>query len=212
MGIAKSGILGPFSKKVGPAIGRIRGNQNVITALYQTRSSTATAQQTVLQKKFGLLNSFLGYIDELVNIGFGQFAKRKSPVNAAYVFNWKHAFVNEGDSLQINYPKIVYSRGHVVTPESVQAANDSEGIAFRWLPQPQSAYCQFSDLASFLVYNHSKQHRILLINKVNRYALEFTVEIPSAYAGDTVHCYMNFTSANGRHTGDSIYVGQVEVT
>lgn len=211
MGILKSGILGPFRKKVGTGIGRLRRGQNVLTALHRKSNKPATKKQLDAQLKFGLLNSFLSNIDKLVNIGFMPYAKVNSPVNTAYSYNWKHAFVNEGDTYRINYPQMVYSRGHVVTPEGVQAGHSTEGIVFSWLPQPQSAYCQFSDLASFLIYNPSKDDSMILINKVNRYALGYSMQIPVSYAGDTVHCYMNFVSANGKHNGDSVYIGEVEV-
>lgn len=211
MGILKSGILGPFRKKVGPGIGRRSRGMNIITALHHKSNKPATEKQLEAQLKFGLLNSFLSDIDKLVNIGFKPYAKGKSPVNAAYSYNWEHAFVKEGDTFGINYPQMVYSRGHAVKPEGVAVVQTPEGLAFSWLPQSQSAYCQFSDLASFLIYNPVKAERMIAINKVDRYALGYTMQIPVSYAGDTVHCYMNFVSANGKHNGDSVYIGEVEV-
>lgn len=212
MGILKSGLLGPFRKKVGPAIGRLRRNQNVITAIHRMSNRPATEKQMEAQLKFGLLNKFLSKIDGLVNIGFRPYAKFDSPVNVAYSYNWKHAFVKEGNEYQINFPKMVYSRGNVVTPEGAHVSHSSNGIIFTWLPQSQSAFCQFSDLASFLIYNSSKNERIIMINIVNRYALGFTMQIPPRYSGDTLHCYMNFNAANAKQTGDSLYIAEVTIT
>lgn len=210
MGILKSGLLGPFRKKIGPGIGRRSRGQHIVSALYHKSNKPATAKQLEAQLKFGLLNTFLSRIDKLVNIGFLPYAKGKSPVNAAYSYNWEHAFVKEGDTYQINYPQMIYSRGHTVTPEGVQVCQTPEGIAFSWLPQSQSAYCQFSDRASFLIYHPVMGKRLILIDQVNRYSLKYTIQIPPDYAG-MVHCYMNFTSADGKLTGNNVYVGAVLV-
>lgn len=208
MGILNSGLLGPFRKKIGPGIGRRSRGQHIVSALYHKSNNPPTEKQLEAQLKFGLLNSFLSNIDKLVNIGFKPYAKGKSPVNAAYSYNWEHAFVKEGDTYAINYPQMIYSRGHTVSPEGVAVRQTPEGITFSWLPQSQSAYCQFSDLASFLIYHPLTAQRLILIDQVNRYALEYTMQIPPDYTG-RVHCYMNFSSADGKLTGNNVYIGAV---
>ncbi|WEK21421.1 MAG: DUF6266 family protein [Candidatus Pedobacter colombiensis] len=207
MGILKSGILGGFRKKLGPAIGRRHMGQNLISALPHKSTKPATSKQLETQVKLGLLNGFLSTIDKLVNIGFNQYVKHNTEVNAAFSYNYKHAFVKDGEAWLINYPKIIYSRGHIVAPEMPQLVMEGEKITFRWLPQNQSAYCQFTDLASFLVYCPSEGSAIILLNAVNRYAKSYTIEIPAHYFNQTLHCYMNFNSGNGKIVGDSVYVG-----
>lgn len=211
MGILKSGILGPFRNKVGPAIGRRHRGQNVLSALPHTSNKPFNADQLESQSKFGLLSSFLSDIDLLINTGFKAFTKRNSPVNEAFSYNYDHAFVKEGDGFVIDYPKIVYSRGHIVTPESPQIFLEPESITINWLPQNQSAYCQFTDMASFLVYNPAKKLSAIFLNRTNRYAQGYTMNMPKDFIGDTVHCYMNFNSGNGKKTGDSMYVAEVIV-
>jgi hypothetical protein len=211
MGIQKSGIIGPFRKKVGPAVGRRHMGQNLLTALPRKSNKPATTKQLEAQYLFGLLNSFLSTIDQLVNIGFKAFVKNNSPVNAAFAYNYDHAFVKEDGEYRINYPKLVYSRGHIVTPEGAQVSPDAGKITFSWLPQNQSAYCQYTDQASFLVYNPVKENVMILQGSVNRHAQSFVMEMPANYLGDTVHCYMSFASANGRLQGDSLYIGEIAV-
>lgn len=211
MGILKSGILGPFRKKVGPGIGRRHMGQNLILPLPHKSNKPATAKQLETQVKLGLLNSFLNTIDKLVNIGFKQYTKHNSPVNVAFKYNYNHAFVKQGDEYEINFPEIVYSRGHIIAPEGAQVVPEQGKIAFSWLPQNQSAYCQFTDAASFLVYNPEKKKATILLGRVTRYAQNYVMEIPVDYIGATVHCYMSFNSANGKLQGDSIYIGKVLV-
>lgn len=211
MGILKSGIFGPFRKKVGPGIGRRHMGQNLILPLPHKSNKPATAGQLETQLKLGLLNSFLNTIDKLVNIGFKRYTKYNSPVNAAFKYNYNHAFVKQGDEYEINFPEIVYSRGHIVAPEGAQVVSASGKISFSWLPQSQSAYCQFTDAASFLVYNPVMKKAMIFLGKVTRYAKNYVMEISPDYVGATVHCYMNFNSANGKLQGDSFYIGKVLV-
>lgn len=212
MGILKSGILGPFRNKTGSVVGRMHRGKNVITGLHNTSTKPATQKQLESQLKLGLLNSFLQGIDGLVNIGFKPYTKNNSAVNAAVKYNYGHAFIKVDGSFAIDYPKIVYSRGHIDTPESPQVDPAAGSITFSWLPQKQSAYCQFTDMASFFVYNPAKEMSVILLNITNRYAQGYILEIPEGFIGDTVHCYMNFSSADGKKNGNSIYVGETVVS
>lgn len=207
MGILKSGILGPVRNKTGSVVGRMHKGKNVITALYRTSNKPFTKEQIASQFKLGLLNSFLQDISDLVNIGFKAYTKGNTAVNAAVSYNYDHAFLEEGDSFVMNYPKIIYSRGVIATPESPEIFAESGKITFNWLPEKQSAYCQFTDKASFFVYNPVKDMSIILLNETNRYAQGHTLEIPVGFIGDTVHCYMNFNSADGKKKGNNMYVG-----
>ncbi|ACU04564.1 MULTISPECIES: DUF6266 family protein [Pedobacter] len=211
MGIQRSGILGPFRNKVGPAVGRHHMGQDLLLPLPHTSNKPPTPAQTEARLKFGLLNSFLKRIKLLVNVGFKAYVKHNSPVNEAYSYNADRAFVKDGDSFLINYPKMVYSRGHVVGPEGAQVSSADGKITFSWQAQKQSAYCQYTDLGSFLVYHPVKDMAVILQGKVNRYAQSFVIQLPVDFPGDKVHCYMSFASANGKLQGDSLYVGELVV-
>lgn len=211
MGIQQSGIIGPFRNKVGPAAGRRHMGQNLIIALPHPSNKPATASQLEAQVLLGLLNGFLSRIDKLVKPGFKAFTKHNSPVNAAFKYNYGHAFVKDGETWRINYPKMVYSRGHIVSPYGAQVVSAGGKITFSWPQQNQSAYCQYTDTASFLVYHPLKEMAIILQAVVNRNAQSFVMEMPVDFPGDTVHCYLSFASANGKMQGDSLYVGEVMV-
>ncbi len=221
MGILRLGIFGGFRKKTGPIVGRRVNGQDIITGHHHTSTKKPTKKQVEINDKFRLLTTFLNPIAPLVNMGFKYIVRGKRPLNAAYTYNYDHAFVQEDDHFLINYPKMVYSRGSVETPYGVQAVLESflqessgsevRNIRFSWSPQGQSAYCQYTDLATFLVYNPVKMEAVTVINAIDRYALSYAVELPPDFEGDMVHCYMNFASANGKVMGDSVYAGAIEV-
>ena len=209
MGILKSGILGPMQNKTGSAIGRMHRNINVITGPYRKTNKPATAAQLDVQAKLGMLSSFLNAIDDLIKPGFKQYAKGEDPVNVASSFNYQHAFIKDEAGLRLNYAKLVYSRGYILGPESSGLLALPNKIEFNWLPQRQSKYCQYTDMATVMVYNPVKERFIKLKGVAERYAQGCLFDIPPHFAGDTVHCYISFASKDGKLQGNSTYLGEL---
>lgn len=207
MGVIKSGIIGPIRKKVGPSVNRIHRKTNVVSAPYRLSNKPPTIKQLEEQTKFSLLNSFLSNIDQLVKPGFKKYATSKTEVNAAYKFNFPHAFILTEDHILLNLPEIMYSKGRITTPDEPELIAVEDQIQFTWEAQPQNPSCQFSDRASFLLYNPEKEQSLQFIDVVDRYDREYIVKIPIDFKGDTLHCYMSFASADGKLAGDSVYIG-----
>jgi hypothetical protein len=210
MGILNSGILGGFRNKTGTVIGRRYRGQDIMTGLYKISEKPEQDGEVIQQHRFSILNSFLSRISALVDIGFKQHAKKKSAVNAAYSFNAPHAYINDGEETVLNYPKLVYSRGQVDTPDYPQVSFSGEDtIVFSWLPQEQSMYSRANDKASFLIYIPENSQAIIVKNGALRADLSFGVELPPKATTGTFHCYMNFNNDSGKLVGDSVYVGML---
>ncbi|WEK18972.1 MAG: DUF6266 family protein [Candidatus Pedobacter colombiensis] len=209
MGILKSGINGPVRNKTGSSVARMHRNINVVTGAYRKSNKPPTALQLEAQAKFSLLSSFLGSIDDLVKTGFKQYSKGKDPINVASSYNFNHAFLVDGTDFTLNYPELVYSRGYIVPAESPGVLTLPAQIGFNWLPQRQSTYCRYTDLATFLIYNPAKKMAFRRALVTDRYAQGHLLDVPPNFAGDTVHCYMSFASKDGKLQGNSIYVGEL---
>jgi len=207
MGILDSGPLGPFRKKMGPGIGRRHMGQDLILPLYHKTTRKATPGQLSERDKFSMLNKFLVLMQTAINPGFKEYAKKQSAVNAAASYNYDHAFIEADGQTELNYPKLVFSRGQISAPNGLRAMPGINFINFSWQPQPQSLYCQNTDKASFLIYHPRKNTAIIRPNVVDRYELGFTLEVP--FSGEAVHCYIIFASADGKLVGDSKYAGMV---
>lgn len=208
MGILKGGILGPMVNKVGNASGRMHRDTNVISTLPRPSNEPPSAAQKEKREKLGLLSSFLSAIDHLIKTGFKHFSKGKDPINVALSYNYDHAFISDESGLRLNYPKIMYSRGYILEPESPGLMALSDQIEFNWLPQRQSKYCQFTDVATFMIYNPAKENFTKRIAITDRYAQGYLFDV-KGWTGDTVHCYMSFASKDGKLQGNSMYVGEV---
>lgn len=209
MGILKSGILGPMLNKTGTAVGRMHRNINVISAVPRKTNKPATTAQLEVQDKLGMLSHFLSHIDHLIKPGFKKYSKGKDPVNVACSYNYDHAFLSDETGLKLNYPKLMYSRGYVLEPESPGILALPNQIEFNWLPQRQTKYCQYTDMATVMIYNPDKGDFISMSKVTDRYAQGYVLNIPPTFAGDTVHCYMSFASNDEKLQGNSTYLGEL---
>lgn len=212
MGILDNGILGGFHNKVGPAIGKKFRGMDLIVGPYRESNKPEKPGEIRQQSRFGMLNYFLNYISEVVNVGFKQYARKRSAVNAAYSYNCAHAFIEEGAELKLNFPKLAFSRGSVAIPNCPSVALTApDELTFTWLLEAENQYTRMHDRASFVVWRAVENSPLVLINKVLRADLQFSMEIGKNWQGETLHCYMNFTNDSGKLAGNSFYVGAVEI-
>jgi len=115
--------------------------------------------------------------------------------------------------IALNFPKLVYSRGPVERPNcaSVEFVAPNK-IRFKWWPQQDNVNSRYNDQASLLIYSATSDKRIILVDKAQRSDLQYEIELPATYVGETFHCYMNFSDISGKRMGASEYVGTVETT
>ena len=213
MGILTSGIFGPFYNKTGNAIGRMKKNGlNTISALPRITPKAPSELQENNQGKLEQLSKFLSYISPVIDIGFKAYRKKGSSVNAAYSFNFDHAFIeHEHGMLSINYPEMVFSRGDIVGPFGPKVSRIDDSIRFDWPAQKQSQYCQHTDKASFVLIDDIKNKGTLcFMNYITRDELSFTAKLSPDCISHGYHCYVFFSSADGKKTGNSFYAGYID--
>ncbi len=85
-------------------------------------------------------------------------------------------------------------------------------ITFEWEPADNTTGdANATDQAILLIYNPAQESFVQLTSAGLRSALTAQVILPAAFAGDEVHTYMSFISANGKQVSDSVYCGQMTV-
>lgn len=210
MGIIKNGILGGVRNKVGAVVGRTHRGQDILTGIHRISQKARTEGQLEQQSRFGVLNAFLAQLKELIDPGFKRFAKKNSTLNAAFSFNYEHAFVEQEGSIKINYPKIVYSRGPVSVVNCPAISLSDEGIlTFSWLPEEQNEYTRASDKATFLIYGAAEQTAVYSIGAAVRADLSFSIDLSEEMQLEELHCYMSFSNESKKLVGNSLYIGVI---
>jgi hypothetical protein len=209
MGILRKGIFDGFENKTGPLIGRRVKGKSVISAVQHRTTKPRTQAQLDQQLKFELVVRFLCWFKGLIAVGFRDPAGKRNSFNTAIKYNFKNIITGASPDYQIDYPKLVYSRGSLFGPNNPTVGLGAYEVAINWQPDGQNQFNQHTDKASFLVYCPGKNAFVILISLVERSALGYSVAIPQDFAGHQVHVFMSFVSADGKVVSDSAYLGSI---
>ena len=118
MGKLLKGINGPFSGKVGTAVGYMWNDIAVIRARPRKRRKPFSDKELNQQARFTLMNEFLIPVKNLLNISFAHLAYRMSGFHKGFSYNVKAAILGIRPDLSIDYPRVLLSRGDLAKAET----------------------------------------------------------------------------------------------
>jgi hypothetical protein len=208
MGIQFKGPFGGFTGKTGPLIGIMSKGRSIITSLHTPSNKEPTQKQMDQRNKFGMVTRLLGYISDLIDIGFQEHKLTESPMNAAVSYNLKYAITGISPDFNINMPELSFSRGKLIAPKSITVATLAGAkVTFTWTANANALkLTDPADQLMILVYNPSKNEFATEMNVATRSALTYTMQLPSDFSKDEVHCYLAFAGTDGK-VSNSIYAG-----
>jgi len=211
MGKLKNGINGGFSGKVGTVVGVNLRGKDVIRSLPKPTNKVSPAQERQRQI-LSLVSRWLKPLRELIEIGYQLFSKDKSAMNAAISDTMKIA-VKEVDGVkQIDYPKAVFSRGELFLSWILEILTLINAVIhIKWDNAAPSAFNKATDKATLIVYNPVMEQFAFFEDVAERGEKEAIVQLPAEFAGDQVHCWMHFVSAEGNKVSTTHYLGEMAV-
>ena len=134
MGKLLKGVNGPFSGKVGTAVGYMWKDLAVIRSRPKRRRKPFSENELNQQARFTLMNLFLVPVKDLLNISFAHLAYRITGYNKGFSFNVKAAILGIRPNLSIDYPRVLLSRGDLTKPETVAVTPLSPtALQFTWM-------------------------------------------------------------------------------
>lgn len=219
MGIIKQGILGGLSGKVGTVVGSSWKGINYLRALPSKVSNPRTLAQQNTRMKIAMLVRFLKACTNLVRIGFKAFAINKSAFNVATSYNFHKAFVGTYPNLELDFSKVMISRGNLQGAAAGSAISETPGkVTISWGDNSGDTNANESDVAILLIYNPATETSVQQMNAGIRTTGSAEIEVPSAWQGNLVHSYIVFSDSShsaGRlasdFISDSVYAGEVVV-
>jgi len=213
MGTYKKGILGFIRGRVGNVVGAVWNGIHYLKSLPDVSPDRKpTAAQLNQQLIFALVVGFLRPLKVLLNIGYQTFTKGTTPVNAATGYHLKHAITGVSPNYVIDYPKVVFSVGNLEEPQMAGVTTGGTAkIDFDWAGLVNADEGAATDRATFLVYNPTLKKYVSVRDVAARSSMAFSLTVPAAWIGHDVHCYMAFTSLDGKKVSNSVYVGGMPV-
>jgi hypothetical protein len=212
MGTIKQGILGGFSGKVGSVIGSSWKGIACMRGRAQSVSNPQTEPQLAQRQKFSLVMAFLQTLSEFLKVGFKNYAKHMSGINAAMGYNLANAITGAYPNFAIDYPNALVSRGSLPAALNQAAASTVAGtVNFTWVNNSGETGASAVDKTLLVVYNPAKHQAVTLSQLADRADGTQTVTVPASFTGDLVHCYIGFITANGFELSSSRYAGAVTV-
>ena len=211
MGKLIQGINGPFTGKVGPAVGSSWRGISVIRSLPSPRTRPFTKGELAQQMKFKLLTAFLLRVMPLMNVTFKNLAVRMTGFNKGYSYNIKNVFTGEYPDLSIDYSLVMLSRGDLPNADSPSAISSASGsLDFSWIDNTGKGKALKTDRAFVAIYCKEKSNWQYKLDVADRSAGRYSMDVKE-FSGKTVHGYIGFLSPDGTEVSDSIYTGIVEI-
>jgi hypothetical protein len=211
MGKLIQGINGPFTGKVGPAVGSSWMGINVIRSLPSRRTRPFTPGELAQQMKFKLLTAFLLRVMPLMNITFKNLAVRMTGFNKGYSYNIKNVFTGEYPNLSIDYSLVLLSRGDLPNAGSPSAISSLPNrLEFSWTDNTRQGKALQTDKAFVAAFCEEKNDWKYELNVADRSTGRYSLDL-KVFSGKSVHGYIGFLSSDGTEVSDSIYTGIIQI-
>lgn len=182
-----------------------------IKGLPKKSNKPATQSQLEQQARFALGIKVLQPITSLLNEGFkGQKTGRATGYNMALQHLLNHAIKGVYPNYEVDYSKMLVSKGNLSKPASVTLAVDAGSLLITWTVLISRFGAFSDDEATVLIYNPEK-NIYLPAEGATRAEGEMQVSLPADFDGDTLHVFIFFTDITGTKNSESIYAGQIVV-
>ena len=211
MGTIKKGILGGFSGKVGTVVGASWKGIDYIRSLPSSVKNPRTPGQVAQRTKFSMVQSFLTSMTPIIRVGFKNFTGKQSATNAAMSYNVKNGVIGEDSDLQLDYPKLLISRGNLHPAPSGDALYVGGDIIFEWDNSMDGLNASENDGAILVLHNSITGESSYNIGVTVRSLGEAREACPSQWKGDVVECYLAFVSEDGKDVSNSIHLASIEI-
>lgn len=209
MGTYKKGILGSFSGKVGTVVGSSWNGIEYMRSLPKPSSKAPTDLQMIQRAKMGMAAGFLHPISALINVGYKSIAVRQSAFNVATSQLLADGITGTYPDLVIDYTKVLISKGNLTGAWGPAVTSAGGKLDVTWQDNNTSGTAKPTDKVMLLVYNPEKSQYVFTMEGEDRSALADSLNLPADFAGDNVHVWIAFISADKKTVSTSLYISEI---
>lgn len=213
----KKGILGGLSGTIGNVVGGSWKGIDYLRIKPANVANPNTELQSTQRQKFTLLMKFQQSMNDALRLGFKPYAVKMSAFNAAFRYNYHEALQGTYPNFNIDYAKVLVSHGSLTKAENAAvAATEAGKLTLSWDDNSGNGTAAAGDKALIVIYNEERNESICLLEGALRSEGSMEINVPAAYSGETLHCYLGFSSlsqaiaTNSRSkVADSVYAGSL---
>ena len=202
MGHIRKGILGGFSGKVGTVVGASWKQTTYMRSLPRKTKNPRTLAQRRQMSKFGLAVALLRPLIAVLRIGWKLYAKHQTAFNACTAYTLANAIKGTFPNFQIDYPKVMISRGSLTPIQAPTIAGSSGKITISWNNNSGIGNAKPTDKLLLALVNPTKNEVVTRFNETERSEGTQPLSVPH-WVGDKIHAYFGFVSDDGKEVSDS---------
>lgn len=205
-----STTFGTISGRHGSAVAITSQSGKSFLRVFKAPSDPKSEKQVSQRTKFAFLVAFLGCMRQLLNITF----KGKGGYNRAFALAMKAAVTGVAPDFSIDFSQLVLSEGSLTPAKAVTATKTADNtIKADWnisnISAKTSGGANANEKVNLVLYNETAKEAIFTENVAERIAGTAEVLCPDYWAGETVHCWIYFSRADGKLNSNSQYISAV---
>jgi len=201
----------------GVSLGRI-GNKvtyirlgKIVTRTIGVVTSWSPLQKEV-QMRMKLVGEFLKPVKDVLEIGFKNAEKPDqtwSNHNLAVSLNTPQAIKGTYPNLELDYSKLVLSKGTIPQPKNLKTELNNDAIKFSWDADLQADDADADDQLMCVVYFPEKNQAFKVISGAKRTARELLFKLPTFKKKLKIETFVCFVSDDHKNVSDTVYGGQL---
>ena len=211
MAIYEEGVLGPFEGRVGNVIGyRWRGKFVMRSRPKSKRRGQSTEKQLASRARLRLMQAYLQERVDFIRKGFSLAPElsKMSAFNAAMSYNLKNSISGEYPDYQVDYSKVVFSRGELALPRDIKMKQEGNVLYLSWSTEIEEG-ASYNDQAMIMLSGVKDLGGNPSANP--RDAGTESIDIEGLSPGTELFVHIAFISDDRQWVSDSQYLGSIIV-
>ncbi len=209
MAKAPYGPNGPYIGKFGASIGYLLNGQPIIRAFPHKSNKPLTLPRKNSCGKITLISNFLGNMTGFLKITFGAEARGtvKNWYNLAMQYNNPNAVKGYFPNLEMDYSKVILSRGSLRQPVNVQVERVENQVRFSWDVTDGDKWN--SEQVMMMVYFPEDGATKFVTSGAKRIKGEDFVPVDQNQTDSPMETFITFVSDDRQDFSDSLYTGNL---
>lgn len=210
MAIAKDGILGGFSGKVGNIVGLTLNGVPIMRAAPKASQKPPTEKQRLQRLKFSLAIEFTKPFLEITQQFFNQSAFSGERRNLLISYTLQNVIQLQDDEFTLLWNKFLVSSGDLSGFHHLDVTLQDESLHLTWQDNSSQGFAQPNDEVHLLFVSENLEQVDFLENIAHRTSTQVTVSLPDWTVEHSAHFYIFMSNTARNQSCTSFYLGKRE--